>query len=192
VQLEHASYSVATTVAGRSRTAVQAARPPTTFTTSSAPTAITTRFGVVLILALVVFVYATDANAAKKPKNITVKLQEFTLTPLPSAEVKAGTVRMKAANKGTLTHEMVLVRAASVAALPTVTTGGGERKIGAVDEEVIREQDKMGETGDVKPGKAVTKTFELRPGHYVMFCNLDDASGNHFVEGMSSSFVVTK
>ena len=147
---------------------------------------------VVMALALLVVMYAADAGAAKKPKNITVRLQEFTITPLPSAETKAGTVRMKAKNQGTATHEMVLVRAASAAALPKVTTSGGERKVGAVDEDAIREQDKMGETGDVKPGKAATKTFKLRPGRYVMFCNIDDSTGNHFAEGMNSSFVVTK
>jgi len=150
-------------------------------------------FAVVLTLPLgMVFAGATDANAAKKPTNITVKLQEFTITPLPSAEANAGKVRMKAINTGTLTHEMVLVRAASETALPKVTTPGGERAVGAVDEEAIPEQDTVGETGDVKPGKTVTKTFKLSPGRYVMFCNIDDATGNHFAKGMESSFVVTK
>jgi len=150
-------------------------------------------FAVVLTLALgMVFPGATDANAAKKPTNITVKLREFTITPLPSAEANAGKVRMKAINTGTLTHEMVLVRAASETALPKVTTPGGERAVGAVDEEAIPEQDTIGETGDVKPGKTVTKTFKLSPGHYIMFCNIDDATGNHFARGMESSFDVTK
>jgi uncharacterized cupredoxin-like copper-binding protein len=148
--------------------------------------------GALFALALVLaFSFAADANAASKQK-ITVKLQEFTMVPLPSAESKAGTVGMKAVNKGSNTHEMVLVRAASVTALPRVTTGGGERKVGAVDEEAIPQRDKMGETGDVKPGKAVTKNFKLRPGRYVMFCNVDDASGNHFAAGMYAEFVVTK
>ena len=66
------------------------------------------------------------SSSTKKPK-ITVTLQEFTMLVLPSAETNAGTVRMKVINKGTLTHEMVLVRAASVTALPKVTTGGGAR-----------------------------------------------------------------
>ena len=150
-------------------------------------------FGVVLTLAFsMVFVGATDANAAKKPTNISVKLQEFSIVPLPSAEANAGKVRIKAVNSGTLTHEMVLVRAASETALPKVTTPGGERPVGAVDEEAIPEQDKVGETGDVKPGKTVTKTFTLSPGRYVMFCNIDDGTGNHFARGMESSFFVTK
>lgn len=150
-------------------------------------------FSVVVTMALVVaFVSATDAYAAKKPTVITVNLSEFTIAPLPSAEAKAGTVRMKVTNKGTLTHEMVLVRAASETVLPKVTAAGGERKVGAVDEEAIPEKDKVGETGDVKAGKTVTKTFKLRPGKYVMFCNIDDANENHFSKGMSMGFVVTK
>ena len=69
-------------------------------------------FSVVVTMAWVVaFVSATDAYAAKKPTVITVNLSEFTIAPLPSAEAKAGNVRMKVTNKGTLTHEMVLVRA---------------------------------------------------------------------------------
>jgi len=148
---------------------------------------------VVLALAFVVMVgFAANANAAKKPTKIAVKLQEFTITPLPSAEAKAGTVRMKVRNTGTITHEMVLVRAPSATALPKVVTAGGERTVGAIDEEAIPEQNKMGETGDVKPRKTVTKTFKLRPGHYVMFCNIDDAAGNHFARGMYDEFVVTK
>jgi plastocyanin len=149
-------------------------------------------FGVVLALALVlVCAFTADANAAKKPK-LTVTLQEFTMLVLPPAETKAGTVRMKVINKGSLTHEMVVVRAASVTTLPKVTTAGGARMVGAVDEEAIPERNKMGETGDVKPGKTVTKTFTLRPGRYVMFCNIDDASGNHFAHAMYAEFVVTK
>jgi len=150
-------------------------------------------FSVVATMALVVaFVSATDAYAAKKPTVITVNLSEFTIATLPSAQAKAGTIRMKVTNKGTSTHEMVLVRAASETALPKVTAAGGERAVGAVDEEAIPEKDTIGESGDVKVGKTVTKTFKLRPGKYVMFCNIDDASGNHFSEGMSMGFVVTK
>ena len=145
-----------------------------------------------LALALVmVSAFTADATAARNQK-IAIKLQEFTIDPLPSSEARAGKVQMKVTNTGTLTHEMVLVRAASVTKLPKVTTPGGERAVGAVNEEAIAERDKMGETGDVKPGKTVTKTFRLRPGHYVMFCNIDDTAGNHFARAMYDEFVVTK
>jgi uncharacterized cupredoxin-like copper-binding protein len=151
-------------------------------------------FSVVVAAALAVaFVGVSDASAAKKkPTTIVVNLAEYTMTVLPSAEAKAGTVRMKVTNKGALTHEMVLVRAPSASSLPTVAAAGGERMVGAVDEEAIAERNTMGETGDVDPGKTVTKSFKLRPGKYVMFCNVDDVSGNHFAKGMSMDFVVTK
>ena len=90
-------------------------------------------------------------------------------------------------NTGTITHELVVFRAANAPALPRVKVAG-ERSIGAGDEEAIPESDKMGEAGDVKVGQTVTTTFDLTPGTYVMFCNIDTGSGptivNHFVHGM--------
>ena len=73
--------------------------------------------------------------------------------------------------------------------MPKVTKPGGERSVGDVDEEAIPEADKLGESGDVAAGKRVTKTFDLSPGTYVMFCNIDDKNPdgsvtNHFQEGM--------
>ncbi len=111
------------------------------------------------------------------------------------ATVKAGTVTIEADNTGTITHELVLVRAPSIASLPLVTTPGGERAVGAVDEAAISETDTIGETGDVKPGKTVVKKFKLTPGTYVMFCNIDDKNAdgtvtNHFRRGMTALLTV--
>jgi mono/diheme cytochrome c family protein len=124
----------------------------------------------------------------------TVKLTEYAMTPHPAA-VEAGNVTIKAVNVGVITHELVLVRAPSAASLPLVTAPGGERAVGAVDEEAIAKTDTIGETGDVKPGKTVTKTFPLTPGTYVMFCNIDDKNAdgtvtNHFVHGMTAVLTV--
>jgi len=125
--------------------------------------------------------------------NAKVVLQEFSMTPRPD-QVKAGRVKLTVHNQGTITHEMVLVRAPSSAALPRVTTATADRAVGDVDEEAIPEADKMGETGDVKPGHTVVKSFELTPGTYVMFCNIDNSSAagvlNHFTHGMSASLTV--
>jgi hypothetical protein len=96
-------------------------------------------------------------------------------------------------NVGSMTHELVIVRAASPAALPRVKTAG-ERSVGAVDEEAIPESAKMGESGDVTAGSTVTKTFDLTPGTYVVFCNIDTKNGNavlnHFMKGMVATLVV--
>lgn len=127
-------------------------------------------------------------------KATTVVLREYSMSPRPD-QVKAGKVKITVHNEGTITHEMVLVRAASPAALPRVTTATGERAVGDVDEEAIAEADTIGETGDVPAGKTVVKTFTLTPGTYVMFCNIDSntASGmlNHFNQGMSATLTAS-
>jgi plastocyanin len=120
-----------------------------------------------------------------------VTLQEFSIAAHPGL-VQSGKVTLIVHNAGSITHELVVVRAASVAALPRVKTAG-ERSVGAVDEEAIAETDKMGETGDVAAGATVTKTFDLPPGTYVMFCNIDNKIGstslNHFTHGMVTTLI---
>jgi hypothetical protein len=135
------------------------------------------------------------ASGGLLSNKVTVTLQEFTMTPRPD-QVKAGTVRITVHNAGSVTHEMVLVHASSIAALPRVAVATADRAVGDIDEEVIPAADKMGETGDVKPGQTVVKTFTLAQGTYVMFCNIDqkNADGsvlNHFQHGMSATFSAT-
>ncbi len=117
----------------------------------------------------------------------TVRLQEYSMVARPTT-VKAGKVRFTIKNVGTITHEMVLVRAPDAAALPKVAIATSERAVGDVDEEAIPEADLPGEA-EVKAGATVTKTIRLTPGTYVMICNIDTkaASGeilNHFQRGM--------
>lgn len=126
---------------------------------------------------------------------IQVTLEEFTMVPHPN-QVRAGATTFEVDNVGTVAHEVVLVRAASPAALPRVTKATADRGVGDVDEEAIPEADKIGETGDVKPRAKVTKTFTLKPGTYVMFCNIDDRQPdgtvmNHFQRGMTETITAT-
>ncbi len=121
---------------------------------------------------------------------VTVELQEFTMKRTPQV-VKAGVVTFNVKNIGSMTHEMVLVRAVNADALPKVTVAG-DRSVGAVDEEAVPTGDAIGETGDVKVGSKSTRRFVLTPGSYVMFCNIDSkrADGtvtNHFVKGMHAT-----
>ncbi|MDQ1477664.1 MAG: hypothetical protein QOE62_2893, partial [Actinomycetota bacterium] len=122
----------------------------------------------------------------------SVTLQEFSIAVHPGL-VQSGHVTLTVANAGSITHELVIVRAASASALPRVKKAG-ERSVGAVNEEVIAEADKMGETGDVPARTTVTKTLDLSPGTYVMFCNIDNKSSgsvlNHFTHGMVATLVV--
>lgn len=121
-----------------------------------------------------------------------VTLQEFSIAARPGL-VKSGKVKLVTDNVGTITHELVIVRAPNATALPVVKVAG-ERSVGAIDEEAIAEADKMGESGDVAAGKTVTKTFNLPAGTYVMFCNIDSKSNgkvlNHFTRGMVVTLTV--
>jgi uncharacterized cupredoxin-like copper-binding protein len=128
------------------------------------------------------------------PSGTTVTLQEYTMTP-HAAVLKAGDVRLSVNNVGSVTHEFVLVKEPSVSALPIVQTATADRAVGDVNEEAIPDSAKMGETGDIKPGKTVVKTFKLTPGTYVMFCNIDDKGPNgtvvnHFHHGMAATITV--
>ena len=125
------------------------------------------------------------------PSATAVTLQEYTMTP-HAAVLKAGKVTLDVHNVGSVTHELVLVKEPSISALPIVQAATADRAVGDVNEEAIPESAKMGETGDVKPGKTVVKTFELSPGTYVMFCNVDDKAPdgtvvNHFHQGMAAT-----
>ncbi len=121
-----------------------------------------------------------------------VTLSEFKIVATPGL-ARAGLVTITVHNAGSITHEMVVARAPSPAALPTVKVTG-DRLAGAVDEEAIAPIDTMGETGDVVAGATVTHTFKLTPGTYVLFCNIDNRSQgvamNHFVRGMATTFTV--
>ena len=75
--------------------------------------------------------------------SVKVTLEEFTVTPHPSL-AKSGNVTFDVDNVGSITHEMVIVRAPSAVALPKVTKVG-ERAIGAVNGEAIGAAQKIGE-----------------------------------------------
>jgi len=125
---------------------------------------------------------------------VNVHLQEFTMTVAPDS-VKAGDVTFAITNTGTITHEMVLVRAPDIDALPRVTVATAERAVGDVDEEAIPEADLPGEA-TVKPGASKTVTITLTPGTYTMICNIDTKQSDgtvvsHFQRGMHSVITVT-
>ena len=125
-------------------------------------------------------------------------LQQWSIAA-PTTQLRAGQVSVTATNAGSETHELVIVRAAGTAALPT-------KPDGSVDEDKIAEADKPGEIADLRAGHTVTKTIELTPGTYVAICNLVDTMGNggmgnggmgnggmdhiHYRLGMATTFTV--
>ena len=124
-----------------------------------------------VVLALAACGSGTDTtNGGSSPVNgKTFVLNEWSVTG-PTDNLHAGRMELTVSNHGRETHELVIVRAADVASLPT-------KPDGSVDEDKIPEADKVGEIGDLEAGKSGTKTFDLAAGGYVAFCNLIDQMG---------------
>lgn len=114
--------------------------------------------------------------AAGSSGQIMFKLQEFKITPRP-AEVKAGSVLIKARNVGVGQHELVVARTTRAPDnLPT-------DKLGSVKEGAINV---IGEVSETQPGKTGQTTLNLKPGKYVMFCNV----AGHYSLGMRGRLIV--
>jgi uncharacterized cupredoxin-like copper-binding protein len=113
-------------------------------------------------------------------RTLTVKMTDYAFNP-KNPTIKAGTTTIEAVNEGKVEHELVIFQGKNPANLPTEPNGG-------VDEEKL---DKMvGETGEipeVQAGETKSAKFELKPGKYVVFCNVP----GHYVAGMYGTLTVT-
>lgn len=121
-------------------------------------------------LGLAAVVLAGCGSSAKKSSADganTFRLNEFSIAA-PSQPPHAGRVTITADNVGRETHEIVIVAAASTNDLPMKADG-------SVDEDKIPAVDKMGEIGDIAARTRRSKSFELKPGSYIAFCNLVDS-----------------
>lgn len=84
---------------------------------------------------------------------VRVQMTEYRLEP-QDITVRAGRIRFVAANRGELTHNLVVQEL--------------EREIGEPAEE-------LGRTETAQPGDTVEMAVELEPGHYRILCSI----GNH-------------
>jgi uncharacterized cupredoxin-like copper-binding protein len=113
---------------------------------------------------------AATGTAANGP--LDVKLDEWKVAPAATT-VAAGKVKIAAANDGRATHEMIVLRTDKTAA----SLGSGKR---------VSEAGSVGEIADLKAGASAAKTFDLKPGHYVVICNLP----GHYSAGMHADLTV--
>lgn len=113
------------------------------------------------------------APAAAGPSVVNVTLSDFKIAPSEST-VPAGKVTFVAKNAADDEHEMVVVRTDK--APGSLAKGGGEAS----------EAGSVGEIGEFKAGKTERKAFNLKPGHYVLLCNVP----GHYKAGMYTAFTV--
>ena len=106
--------------------------------------------------------------------SVAVQLKEFKVTPKPTT-VKAGRVTFTVKNTGSLTHELVVLKTNVPAA--KLPVGANSR---------VSERTSVGEAGDVQPGKTKKVTLALKPGKYVLVCNI----AGHYKAGQYAAFTV--
>ena len=91
------------------------------------------------------------------------------------ATAPAGKVKFKLINEGSEEHEMVVLK---------TSTAFDELAVNAKDK--INEAGALGEIEPIAGGKSKSKTFKLKPGDYVLACNLS----KHYGAGMRAPFTV--
>ncbi len=111
------------------------------------------------------------ASGSGNPVKVTEK--EWGVTPLP-ATVKAGKVTFTVKNIGHLSHELVVLKTKTPAAKLKVV--GAKAVVTGV----------LGRIPTFKPGQTRTLTLTLKPGHYVLLCNLPA----HYQAGQRVDFTV--
>jgi uncharacterized cupredoxin-like copper-binding protein len=147
----------------------------------------------VLVPVLVLFATACSSSSTSAPSvsqarassatgDVSVALNEWSVTPSAIA-FSAGSVTFAVTNQGTMPHEFVVLRAKTQAADIPVASFEGET--GRINEDTAGTN--VGETGDLAAAATKSLTVDLKPGHYVFFCNLP----GHYQSGMHVDVTVS-
>ncbi len=107
---------------------------------------------------------------------MAVHERDFHITA-PSV-LSSGTVTLRVHNEGPDQHELIIVPG-TVAALPLRPDGM------TVNEEAL-EASEPGSLEPGEPGSTRDLTVQLKPGHYVFFCNME----GHYMAGMHAEVEV--
>ena len=92
------------------------------------------------------------------------------------ASVPAGSVTIKLSNKGTMQHEMVVLK-----------TDDPIDGLAVDADQKVSEDSSVGEVGELDVGTSGTVTLDLAAGNYVLVCNIE----GHYGHGMRTAFSVT-
>jgi uncharacterized cupredoxin-like copper-binding protein len=122
----------------------------------------------------------TVTTAASGPTVVNVEGGEnpdgtYYLTVTP-ASVKAGPTTITFKNVGTKEHEVVVLK---------TDTPADQLKVEANHE--VSEDASVGEDSETKPGQSKSTVIDLKPGNYVLVCNIE----RHYEKGMHTAFTVT-
>jgi len=133
----------------------------TTTTSASGGVKVTTPVG-----ATTLTIVAGDTKGTNGP--MTYKMSATT--------VPAGKVTILLKNTGTIQHEAVVLK---------TDTAFDKLKVGADNK--VSESTTVGEVSETDAGKTKSSTLDLKPGNYVIVCNI----AKHYAMGMRAALVVT-
>jgi len=91
--------------------------------------------------------------------------------------VAAGPTTFTLTNSGTKKHEMVVLKTDEAIDALAVDTATNK----------VSEATTVGEVGETDIGKIGTVTLDLKPGKYILVCNIE----KHYAQGMRAAFTVT-
>lgn len=111
-------------------------------------------------------------NGAGKVAANVVTLKEMKIIPTRTS-VPSGPVTFVARNSGTVEHELVVIRA--------------DRRLTVRNFKAVEPEEAfvLGEVEDVAPGTTKRLTLTLKPGKYLLICNIV----GHYQLGMSATMV---
>lgn len=118
---------------------------------------------------------STPAPAAKSApadsSTVNGVMKEYSIVP-DKTVVTAGDVKFKMSNEGKLLHEFIVIKTdLAVDKLPDSKSAPGK-----IDEDA-HSLSVIGEIEDLEPGETDEKTFNVKPGNYVLICNISGHYG---------------
>ena len=116
---------------------------------------------------------ASTVAESEHESTVSVQLKEFSITPQMSS-APTSEVTFDATNHGKVAHELVVIKTDKAPGALPVAKGKAD------------ETGDLGEAEDVNPGSSKTVTLLLKPGHYVLICNL----AGHYQAGMHAAFTI--
>jgi uncharacterized cupredoxin-like copper-binding protein len=137
-------------------------------------------------LCSLLFATVGAVSAATPTQILAIKLQDASTDPsithmrivVDRDALKPGLVTLQAENQSkNLVHEVLVVRDVGAKELPL------NAKRDRVNETRVR---RLGEIGDLPPGKAGKLTLNLKQGTYLLFCN----QPGHYGDGMVTKITV--
>ena len=112
-------------------------------------------------------------EAEKQATTLPISMTEFKFTPA-NPELARGKLEITATNKGKTAHTLVLLK---TDADPSKLPKRGDN---------VSEKNSIGEIPPLVPGESAAHTFDLKPGTYVMVCNVP----GHYDAGMYGTLTV--